>query len=481
MSHKLFSRLLPLALLAGLIFSCAKDYVTGKRVFNLMSESQEIALGKEADPQIVAEYGLYDDPKLTEFVNRVGQDIVRVCHRPNIQYTFRVVDSPIVNAFALPGGYVYFTRGILAHFNSEAEMAGVMGHEIGHVTARHGAEQQSKGQLAQIGLGLGSVLSEDFNRFSGIAQLGVGLLFLKFSRSQETESDLLGVENSTRLGYNAHEMAGFFRTIGRLSGGDEGKKLPSYLSTHPDPGDREVRVNQLASEWQGKVPYQPKSLNRGDYLKLIDGIVYGDDPRQGFVENNMFYHPGLRFQFPVPEKWLVANSPQSVDMQSPEKNAGIQFTLGKGTTPQQAADNFATGAQATVLRRESIRVHGMTAYLLETTLQSQNTALQVLSYFIQKDQNIFVFHGFTTPANYSKSYGAFTSVMTGFDELRNQAALNKKPNRVRIETAKQDGTFAAALKGFGMKEEMLKELSILNGIQLEGQVKRGDPVKVVKP
>jgi predicted Zn-dependent protease len=481
MSHKLFSRWLPVALLICLAISCAKDYVTGKRTFNLMSESQEIALGKEADPQIVAEYGLYDDPKLTEFVNRVGQDIVRVCHRQNLQYTFRVVDSPIVNAFALPGGYVYFTRGILAHFNSEAEMAGVMGHEVGHITARHGAEQQSKGQLAQIGLGLGSVLSEDFNRFSGIAQLGVGLLFLKFSRGQESESDLLGVEYSTRLGYNAHEMAGFFRTIGRLSGGDEGKRLPSYLSTHPDPGDREVRVNQLAGEWQQKVEYRPKNLDRWDYLRMIDGIVYGDDPRQGFVENNMFYHPGLRFQFPVPEKWLVANSPQSVDMQSPEKNAGIQFTLGKGSTPQQAADNFVTGAQASVIRRESTRVHGMSAYLLETSLQSQNTALQVLSYFIQKDQNIFVFHGFTTPTVYSKVYGTFTSVMTGFDELRSQAALNKKPNRVRIETVKENTTLSAALKSFGMKDEMLKELSILNGMALEAQVKRGDPIKVVRP
>jgi predicted Zn-dependent protease len=480
MNHKYFLRVLMVFLPACLALSCAKDYVTGKRTFNLMSESQEIALGKEADPQIVDEYGLYDDPKLAEFVNRVGQDIVRVCHRPNLQYTFRVVDSPIVNAFALPGGWVYFTRGILAHFNSEAEMAGVMGHEVGHVTARHGAEQQSKGQLAQLGLGLGSVLSEDFNRFSGIAQLGVGLLFLKFSRGQESESDRLGVEYSTRLGYNAHEMANFFRTISRLSG-EGGERLPGFLSTHPNPDDREVRVNQLANEWQAKVPYQPKNLNRWDYLRMIDGIVYGEDPRQGFVENGMFYHPQLRFQFPVPDKWLVANSPRSVDMQSPEKNAGIQFTLGKGATPQQAADNFVTGAQASVIRRENARVHGLATVVLETSLQSQNTTLQVLSYFIQKDQNIFVFHGFTTPGVYSKFYGTFTTVMTGFDELRNQAALSKKPDRVRIETAKADGDLSTTLKSLGMKEEMLKELSILNGMALEERVKRGDPIKVVRP
>jgi predicted Zn-dependent protease len=480
MKHRYFSRLLPALLLACLTLTCAKDYVTGKRVFNLMSESQEIALGQEADPQVVAEYGQYDDPQLAEFVNRVGQDIARVCHRPNIQYTFRVVDSPIVNAFALPGGWVYFTRGILAHFNSEAEMAGVMGHEVGHVTARHGAEQQSKGQLAQLGLGLGSVLSEDFYRLSGIASQALGLLFLKFGRNQESESDRLGVEYSTRLGYNAREMAGFFRTIARLSG-DDGERLPTFLSTHPDPGDREIKVNQLATEWQQKIAYQPKQLNRWDYLRRIDGIIYGEDPRQGFVENNVFYHPELRFQFPVPAKWRVANSPSSVNMQSPEQNAGIQFTLAKGSSPQQAAESFVSGAKATVLRSQSTNVHGMPAYSVVTTIQAQGGVLQVLSYFIQKEQNIYVFHGFTSADLFSDFSGTFTSVMTGFDQLRNQAALAKKPDRVRIETAKQNSDLATALKGFGMKEEMLKELAILNGMNLEDQVKRGDPVKVVRP
>ena len=480
MLRKYFRYLLMALAVLALLLSCARDYVTGKRTFNLISESQEIAIGKDADPQIVAEYGLYDDPKLAAYVERIGQEIVRVSHRPNLKYTFRVVDSPIVNAFALPGGYVYITRGILAHFNSEAEMAGVVGHEVGHVTARHGAEQQSKGQLAQLGLGLGSVLSEDFNRLSGLAGQAVGLLFLKFSRGQESESDLLGVEYSTALGYDAHEMAGFFRTIARLGGG-EGQRLPAFLSTHPDPGGREVRVNQLAGEWQQKVPYQPKTLNRHDYLQLIEGIVYGEDPRQGFVENNMFYHPGLRFQFPVPQKWSVTNSPSNVSLISPQQDAGIQFTLAKAASPEQAASDFVTNMKASVVRKEATRVHGMAAYLLETGVQTENGTLQVLSYFIQKDQNLYVFHGFTTSASYGKHVGAFTTVMTGFDQLRNQAALDKKPNRVRIETVQQNGTLGAALKAFGTKDEALKELAVVNGKNLEDPVNRGDYIKVVRP
>lgn len=462
------------------VFACARDYVTGKRTLSLMSESQEIALGRDADPEIVAAYGLYDDPRIESFVDRLGQEIARVSHRPNLQYTFRVVDSPIVNAFALPGGWVYFTRGILAHFNSEAEMAGVMGHEAGHIAARHGAEQYSKGQLAQFGLEVGSILSEDFSRFSGVAELGIGLLFLKFSRGQESESDRLGVEYATRLGYDAHEMAIFFRAIGRL-GGEEGKSLPTFLSTHPNPGDREVRVQQLAAEWQQKIPYQPRQVDRKEYLGLIDGIVYGEDPRQGFVEDQVFYHPVLGFQFPVPAKWKVVNSPISVDMSSPEENAGIQFTLAKGSDLQQAASEFVDKMKATVLGKESTRVHGMPGVVLETKVQAENNLLQVLSYFIQKDNNIYVFHGFTSPALYSTFASTFKTVMTGFDQLRNPAALNKKPNRVRVETAKQDADFASTLRNFGMKEEMLKELSILNGMALEDWVKRGDAVKVVRP
>lgn len=463
----------------SLLWACAKDYVTGKSTFSLMSESQEVALGKEADPQIIAEYGAYEDPALTAYVSGIGQAIAKVSHRPNLQYNFRVVDSPIVNAFALPGGYVYFTRGILAHFNSEDELAGVMGHEIGHVVARHGAEQQTRAQLATLGLGLGSVLSEDFRKYSGALQMGVGLLFLKYGRGQESESDKLGAQYSTRLGYDAHQMAGFFRTIGRLSEGS-GQQIPTFMSTHPDPGQREVRVGQLAEEFQKTEPYTPRKTDRSDYLRRIDGIVYGDDPRKGFVENNMFYHPELRFQFPIPQKWSLVNSAQQVQIINPEKNAGVQMSLGEGATPAAVADKFISGAQATVLRRESHRVNGMSAVLVESNVPNQNNVLQVLSYFIQKEQYVYVFHGYTTAALFKNYVGAFEHIMAGFDQLRNQAALNKQPARLRIERVRQTGDLATVLRSFKMKEEMLNELSIVNGLRLEERLQNGSLVKIVR-
>ncbi|RME01905.1 MAG: peptidase M48 [Calditrichaeota bacterium] len=467
-----------LILLSLFFSSCARDYVTGKRTFSLVSESREIEIGREADPQIIAEFGLYDDPKLAAYIDSLGQAIARVSHRPNLKYTFRVVDSPIVNAFALPGGWVYFTRGILAHFNSEAELAGVMGHEVGHVVARHGAEQMSKAQLAGLALNVGAAVSANFRRLSRVAEMGLGLLFLKFSRGQESEADLLGVEYSTRLGYNAHQMANFFKTIARISE-KSGQSIPSFLSTHPNPRDREVRIHQLTDEWQKKIAFHPNHRRKIDYLRRIDGIVYGNDPRQGFVENGMFYHPQFRFQFPVVRGWQVNNSPSAVQMVNKDQTAGIQFTLGKGRSPREAADNFLSNVQAEVIEKKSLSIHGMPAMRVEAILTSQNQNMQVLSHFILKDGQIFVFHGFTSQKSFDKYVDTFNRVARGFDRLRNRAALSKKPLRVRIRRVRKAGNLATVLKRMGAKPRQLDELAILNGLDLKDPVPRGAWIKIL--
>ncbi|NIO28678.1 MAG: M48 family metalloprotease [Candidatus Latescibacteria bacterium] len=480
----LHTRLVKVVILAALTSvllgnGCTTDYVTGKRTFSLVSESQEIAMGKEADPQIVAEYGLYKNQKLASYVDDLGQSLAKKSHRPQLEYTFRVLDSPVVNAFALPGGYVYVTRGILAHFNSEDELAGVLGHEIGHVTARHSAEQISRAQLAGLGLGLGSLISEEFRKFADVAGAGLGLLFLKFSREQESESDVLGVEYSSKLGYDAHKMAGFFRTLKGMR--DEGGQgLPSFLSTHPDPGDREVRVHQLADDWQSKALYRPLKREKYHYVQKINGIVYGDDPQQGYFENQTFYHPKLRFKFPVPANWTPVNTPARVQMTPPDKKAAIQLTLGKSANPQQEADDFAAKNEATVKRRVSTTVHGFPATVLQTSVMDGDKELRVLSYFILKDQKVYIFHGFTTAELYGDYFPVFTQVMSGFDELQDHAALNKKPSVLRIEQAPKSGDLATVLGALGVDQDMWLELALLNGMTLSDRVQKGEWVKIVK-
>jgi predicted Zn-dependent protease len=461
------------------ISSCTTDYVTGKRTFSLVSESQEIAMGKEADPMIVAEYGQYNDNEMSAYINQLGQSLTKVSQRPQLTYTFRVLDNAIVNAFALPGGYVYVTRGILAHFNSEDELVGVLGHEIGHVVARHGAEQMSRTQLAGLGLGLGSLFSEKFAQFADLAGAGLGMLFLKFSRGQESESDMLGVEYSTKLGYDAHEMAGFFQTLKNMRD-ESGQSLPSFLSTHPDPGDREEKVHELTREWQAKVPYQPLNKSKYEYLKRIDGIVYGADPQQGYTENSMFYHPKMRFQFPVPSGWKLVNTPATVRMSSSDKKGAIQLTLGKATTLSAEADDFVAKMKATVLRRESAKVHGFSAVIVESKVATDSDELQVMSYFIMKDEHIYVFHGFTTSALFSGYKSTFANVMGGFESVTDQAVINKKPQRLRIEKASINGKFAEVMNALGMKQDMMNELAVINAKTLKENVQKGEWVKVVR-
>jgi len=316
--------------------SCAINPVTGKKDFVLMSEQEEMEMGKESDPDIIAEFGLYEDAKIQAFIEEKGGEMGKISHRPNLTYTFRILDSPVVNAFALPGGYVYFTRGILAHFNNEAELAGVLGHEIGHITARHSVRQYSSQLAVQLGLAIGGAVSPKFEQFSDIASMSLGLLFLKNSREHESQSDELGVEYSTKIGYDAREMANFFNTIHRLGESSGGGEIPNFLSTHPNPLNRYENVNNLASRWQSDLDANQLKINRDKYLSLIENMVYGEDPRQGFVEGNIFYHPNLKFQFNFPEGWELENLASQVNMQDKAGDALVMLGIADGKTIQEA-------------------------------------------------------------------------------------------------------------------------------------------------
>ena len=207
------SHLSVIIVLIAFVTGCVVNPVTGKKQVSFMSESQEIALGQQSDPAVLAQFGLYPSDVLQSFIEEKGQDMAKISHRSNLEYSFKVVDSPVVNAFAVPGGYIYFTRGIMAYFNNEAQFAGVLGHEIGHIAARHSAQQQTKQMLTQIGLIGAMIASPRFASMAGEAMQGVQLLFLKFSRSDESQSDVLGVDYSSQIGYDSREMAKFFKTL----------------------------------------------------------------------------------------------------------------------------------------------------------------------------------------------------------------------------------------------------------------------------
>jgi len=467
--------------LCGLLLtSCAVNPVTGKKDLILLSEEAEIQMGREADPVITASFGQYDDPELQEKITRMGRRMASISHRPQLKYEFKILDSPVVNAFAVPGGYVYFTRGILAHFNSEAEFAGVLGHEIGHITARHSAKQYSNQLLFQAGLITGVIISPEFAQFSNVTQQAIGLLFLKFSRDNESQSDWLGVEYSTDIGYDAHQMADFFQTIGRLQPAEGG--LPDFLSTHPNPVDRFENVHELTEIAQSQSDFETFKINREEYLDLIDGIVYGNDPRQGFVEDNVFYHPNGKYTFPVPSGWQSEISPQQVLFGAEDGEAVIVFGLQEQASLEEAIAHTVEGLQMTSVQQRSERVNGFDAIRVSAVQKDPNapgTAYPFLMYFIQDGDKIYRSLGVTTPSANSRYASAIENTVSGFSRLTDRAKLDVAPERIDIVSITSGGDLATTLRFRGVAEDRLEELALINGMQLDERVEAGTRIKLL--
>jgi predicted Zn-dependent protease len=464
--------------------SCSRNPVTGKKELNFMSESQELSLGKESDPQIVAQYGLYENAGLQSFINEKGKQMGAISHRPNLTYEFKILDSPIVNAFAVPGGYVYFTRGIMCYFNNEAEFAGVLGHEIGHIAAKHSARQQRDQILGQVLFMGGVIFSEKFRQFADVAQQGMGLLFLKNSRDHETESDKLGVEYSTKIGYDARQMSEFFQTLKKL-GGEDGA-IPTFLSTHPDPGDRFNKTAQWAADIQKNMDVSKLKVNRNEYLKRIDGIIYGEDPKQGYVENNIFYHPELKFQFGVPNGWKLVNMPTQVQMAPSDGKALMLFGMALGSDLQAAKNEVIKQYKLNVIESTNINVNGLPAIAIladvaqdNTTGAQQTEAIKVLTYLISYDQKVFMFHGVSAKTDFNNYFGQFQNTMKTFKQLTDVTKINRKPTTVRIVTLNAPMTLQQALTENKMPSARFNELAMLNGMELSSKLEKGTLIKVL--
>lgn len=470
---------------AFIVPSCAVNPVTGKKQIMLISEAQEIEMGRQYDPTVIGTFGLYQDDQLLRFIQTKGDEMGKLSHRPNLQYHFRVLDSPVVNAFAVPGGYIYFTRGILAQFNNEAELMGVLGHEMGHITARHTVSNQSKQQLGQLLLIGGMIASEQFRNFADYAMQGMQLLFLKFSRDNEREADRLGVEYASKIQYDAQKMADFFNVLNKMNMASDHGGIPTFLSTHPDPGDRYNSVSQQASEWKSNLGYSDWKVNENSYLQMIDGMVYGEDPRQGYVDGNVFYHPDMKFRFPVPAGWQLQNSPLQVQMAPQDGRAMMVFMLAQQKTAAEAAQVTLEELGLTVLESKRETVNGLPAVaaISQQVSQDQQTgqqqALKVMSYFIEYGGQVYVFHGVTSDVDFNSFARLFESTMKSFNRLTDASKINVKPKRIRVKRIQQNGTLADAFRYFGVPQSQMNELALLNNLELSDRVQSGKLIKVI--
>ena len=458
--------------------SCSVNPATGKRQLMLVSEAQEIQLGFESDKALTSQLGLYPDDALQEYVQRLGEQLAATSERPNLDWQFRVVDDPVVNAFALPGGFIYMTRGILAHFNNEAELVSVLGHEIGHVTARHGASQMSKAQLSQLGMVGGMIAApEQMQRYGNLVQTGMGLMFLKFSRDDETQADNLGFRYLVQGGYDPRPMADVFDTLGRVGAAQGSERLPGWMSTHPHPENRGARIDAMIAA-SGR-DYDAASVNRNGYLDRIQNIVFGEDPRQGYFKEALFLHPELEFQLAFPAGWTTVNQRSAVIGVSPQKDAMMQLTLTGQDSAAAALQQFLSPAE---IQRANYPVRVASALVSAGSgfvVQSGERTLWGVALFVELDGRVYQLLAYTTKALWNSRGPVLEAAVKSFDRVQDRRVVNARPDRLEIVNVSR----AMSVAEFAQRYESSVEpatLALINGVDLDARLKAGQRYKVVR-
>jgi predicted Zn-dependent protease len=472
----------PLALVALLgALACATNPATGKRQFNLMSEAQEISAGQEADAQVKKEMGIYNDPNLQEYVSSIGLKLAQLSERPNLPWHYSVVDVPAINAFALPGGYIYITRGILPFLNDEAQLAGVLGHETGHVTARHAAQQYTRSVGGTIGLVALGIFVPGARPFGQLAQQGLGVLFLKYGRGDELQADQLGARYAARGNWDPAGVPDMLTTLGRLDeASGQRRGVPNWLETHPEPLARvkeiQPEVQQLSAGRTGLV------RNRDAMLRAVDGIIYGDNPEQGVVRGASFIHPPLRFRIEFPNGWDIQNTPEQVMAKAP--GADVYMLLEQVQMPRgNGVDNIARAQMESagfrMLSGSRDRINGLDAFigLYQGSLQGLGD-VRVRAAHIVHNGNVYLVAGFAAPNIFDPLDSAMLMSLRSFKPLTAEEAAAVHPNRIDIYVVRPgDSWQSIADRSGGVIKPAT--LAVMNGAEPNSQPMVDARIKIV--
>ncbi|MCC6243215.1 MAG: M48 family metalloprotease [Gemmatimonadaceae bacterium] len=455
--------------------ACATNPVTGRRELSLISQDQEIAMGREASRGDVARVGEFAAGEAQALVKRIGVDMAAKSERPGLPWEFHLLDDAAVNAFAYPGGFIFVTRGLMTHLNSEAELAEVIGHEIGHVTAKHTVTAMSNQQITQIGLIGASILSPQVAKFGDVLGASASMLFLKFGREDELQSDALGFRYSLALGYDVRESPKVFTTLGRLSG-SAGARIPEWQSTHPDPGNRVARAEQRIAT------LPPNSLtavkvNRDGYLRLLDGMVFGENPRQGYFKATRFLHPDLRFEMTFPTGWKTANLPDAVIGQSADGGAQLQLAPGEGT-PAQTVQKFLAQQGITTKQSGNTTINGIPAVQASFDATTQEGTLNGLIVSLQHRNTTYMLLAISAPQASAQQGPVMETAIRSFRDLSDPTLINVQPARVQLVSLTEAMTAQTFVQRFPSSIPA-EQVFIINGVVATTQLPRGTLMKRV--
>ena len=472
--------IVPVTVLAFVV-ACATNPVTRQRELTFMSASQEIAIGRDADLQVRQEMGVYNDPELQRYISDIGQRMAKISERPALPWQFAVVDQPAVNAFAIPGGFIYITRGILPFLDNEAELAGVIGHEIGHVTARHSVQQYTRQIGGTLGLTALGIFVPAARPFGDVAGAGLGVLFLKYGRDDERQSDSLGARYASTIGYDPAGVPAFLSTIGRLdeAAGDR-KGVPNFLSTHPDPLSRVEEIQPLVQELRaGRTGL---AINRDAFMQRVDGIIYGDSPEQGFVRGSAFLHAVLRFRLDFPNNWEIANSATQVVAKAPDADAFMLLQLvqkPQGRTVQEAAIDSMTRAGLRAVEGQRTTINGLDGFIGVYRGQIEGRGdVAMRAAHIAHAGNIYMVGGLVSPPAFDKTDRTFTGSIRSFRALSASEAQTIRPHRIDLHSVRAGDTWdsLAARSGGAIKAGTL---AVMNNAAPGSQPRPGTRIKIV--
>jgi len=464
--------------LAVLTAACATNPVSGKRELSMLSEAEEIAIGRESDAEVRREMGVYDNPELQRYVSDVGQRLAALSQRPNLPWTFTVVDVPAVNAFALPGGFIYLTRGILPYLDDEAELAGVLGHEIGHVTARHAAQQYTRAATGGIGLAILSIFVPATQPFGDLSSTALSLAFLKYGRDDERESDRLGIDYAARGGWDPTAVPRFLQTLSRMDELSE-RGVPNWLSTHPEPAARVIEAQPLAAK---AASADAQAKNRDEFLKQIEGVVVGDNPKDGIVRGNTFIHPVLRFTMEFPEGWDVTNTPSQVAAREPGQPYYMFLQTvdrPRGNTIDEIAARSMTAAKFREVNGENVSLGGLEAHIgvYQGSLPGAGKVMMRAAH-IANGRQVYLIAGFAPADAFDKIDRQVDASVRSFTALTARDADKVRANRLDFYTVRRgDSWQSIAARGGALVRAT--ELAIMNDHAVNEQPQPGDRIKIV--
>ena len=467
--------------LLSLIISCSVNPVTGERDFVLMSEDAELEMGRKYYSQILQSQALYQDPKIQSYVQSIGDSLAELSHRSDLIYRFTVLDSPDVNAFALPGGYIFINRGLMVYLSSEEELAAVLGHEIGHVTARHSVRQISQAQVLSI---ISYAVAREAGSAAGdLANIASGALVAGYGRDMELQADSLGAEYMAKQGYSAlgmidtisvlkeHEL--YSTEVSKRRGSNQ-QTYHGIFASHPSNDSRLKEVIKKADSLR-KDSLESNSLN---YLKRIEGMTYGDSQVAGILRKNGFYHKDLDIRLISPDNWEVLNTPNSLTFIAPEGKASLQVSVSdqvRKETPKNYLSRLTSGE---VYQSKELKLGGHQAFL---TLLEENFRISRVA-IVFKNKRIFTFYG-TTEKNgldIGEFDNQFLSIIESFRDLKATEIELTEPLLIKSYKVARGDSYSSLARKSPIPFDPESRLRLLNGDYPDGDLEVDAWIKIVE-